>query len=103
MVTQIPFINELSQVMEGLKGHEQRSLRPISVLPILVESVLNFADLSMHSDRIFRQKHLISINALVFIDTLRFFTLLTLLIANGITVNKIFREFRLLVIYTSGP
>ena len=63
----------------------------------------NCTDLASHSDRIFKQKHLVSVNFLVFMDGLGFLSFLALLIANGIVVNDMRRGPRILMVYNSVP
>ena len=45
MATQIPFVDELTKVMESLKSHKRFSLRSAAIASILVGSILNFVSL----------------------------------------------------------
>ena len=45
MAAQIPFVDELTNVMESLKSHKRFYLRSVVIVSILVGSVLNFVSL----------------------------------------------------------
>ena len=52
MAAQIPFVDQLTNVMESLKSHKRFSLRSLAIVSILVGSVLNFvALLAVFMDR----------------------------------------------------
>ena len=72
-------------------------------MKLSISFVWNFADLASHSDRIFKQKYLVSVNVLVCVDALGFLGFLALLIANGIVVNDMHRGPRILLVYNSVP
>lgn len=45
MATQIPFVDELTQIMQSLKSHKRYFLRSAAIVSILVGSTLNFVTL----------------------------------------------------------
>lgn len=63
----------------------------------------NCVDLASHSDHIFKTKHVLSLNTLVFFDTLGFLSYLALLIANGIIISDLWNGPLMLYTYNSVP
>ena len=45
MTTQIPFVDEITNVMESLKSHKRFWLRSAAIVSVLVGSILNFVSL----------------------------------------------------------
>lgn len=68
-------------------------LTSLRCLQLGISFLWNTVDLASHSDRIFSHKQFLTLNALLFMDTLGFLCYLTLLIANGIIISD----------YGSGP
>lgn len=84
-------------------GNAPRYLTVWTSIVLAISFFWNCVDLASHSDRIFKQKHLICINTLVFVDALGFLSFLALLIANGIIVDDMYRGPTFLMIYNSVP
>jgi len=63
----------------------------------------NCVDLATHSDQIFKSKHVLSLNTLVFFDMLGFLSYLALIIANGIIIGDLWHGPTVLYTYNSVP
>ena len=72
-------------------------------LQLGISFLWNVVDLASHSDRIFHRKQFMTLNALLFMDTLGFLSYLTLLIANGIIISDLYHGPTVLFAYNSVP